>query len=181
MTIGLLLGASTAWAVDGNGVTLIGRPVPELVIEKWDVPDGGQPHLRDLRGKVVALLLFQAACHACHESGFPLFQEIEKQLGADANLVTLYIQTPFELKFLNGFMQGQATIKQFGVKGPFGQDRAVPGTSLPMSFQRFRADGTPWVVFVDRAGTVRFAGYPELRRGMIDKLRGLLAEKEPPK
>lgn len=174
--------ASAALAVDGQGVTLIGRTVPELMIEKWDLPeDAPRPRMGELKGKVVAILLFQAACHSCHETGFPLFQDIEKELGADPDLVTLYIQTPFEMFFLNGFAQGQATVKKFEVKGKFGQDRNVSGTKLPMTFQRFRADGTPWVVFVDRAGVVRFAGYPELRRGMLDKLKALLAQKEPSK
>lgn len=177
LSIGLALTVSVAWA---GGTPLAGRPVPELMIEKWDVPEGETPpRLHDLKGKVVAILLFQATCGACHRSGFPLFQEIEKQLGADPDLVTLYIQTPFEMLMLNQFGQGQASVKQYGVKGKFGQDRALPGSVVPVSFQRLRAVGTPWVVFVDRTGTVRFAGYPELQRGMLDTLRGLLAAKEP--
>lgn len=174
--------ASAALAVDGQGVTLIGRPVPELMMEKWDQPeDAPKPRMHELKGKVVCILMFQTACHSCHETGFPLFQDIEKGFGADPDLVTLYIQTPFEMFMLNGFEQGREVVKKFGVKGKFGQDHAVAGTKLPMTFKRFRADGTPWVVFVDRGGVVRFAGYPEIRRGMLDKVKALLAQKEPSK
>ena len=178
VSILVLLLAPAVYA--GGGASLIGRAVPELMIEKWDLPESTPaPRMHDLRGKVVAILLFQAACGACHSSGFPLFQEFEKQLGTSPDLVTLYVQTPFEMLLLNGFGQGQAMVKRYGVKGRFAQDRQLPGSVVPGTFKRFRADGTPWVVLVDRAGTVQFAGYPEPQRGMVEKLRGLLAQPAP--
>ena len=165
-------------AIAGHGVSLIGRPVPEVMVEKWALPEGTPaPRLLDYKGKVIALLMFQVACPSCHSAGFPLFQDLERQLGANSDLVTLYIQTPFELFMLNSFGAGQATVQKYGVKGLFAQDRLVPGSVTPATFSRFRADGTPWVVFVDRSGVVRFAGYPEPRPGMVEQVRKLLAEK----
>jgi len=159
----------------GQGFTLIGREAPEVAVERWAVAEGAPtPHIKDYRGKVVAILFFQSTCPACHRSGFPLFQTIEKQLGANPDLVTLYVQSPFEMMRVNIYEAGLACVKLAGMKGLFAQDRLMPGSVVPASFSRYRADGTPWVVFVDRAGKVQFAGYPEPEHGMLDRLKKLL-------
>ena len=161
----------------GQGFTMVGRPAPEVVVERPSEEQPG-PHLSDFKGKVIALLFFQTTCGSCHRTGFPLFQAIEKKLGADPDLVTVYIQSPFEMLALNVAAAGAATVKLFGVKGIFLQDRKLPGSIVPATFSRYRADGTPWVVFVDRAGVVQFAGYPELERGMIARVEKLLSQRE---
>lgn len=162
------------------GGTVLGRAAPELLVEKWALPgEATPPRLSALKGKVVAMLFFQATCRSCHNVGFPLMQEIEKQLGANPDLTTLYLQTTFEAHGENTFDAGRATVAKYGLKGPFAQDRRMPGSIVPATFQRFRAGMSPWIVIVDREGVVRYSGYPDYRNKTLALLRDLLGVPQP--
>lgn len=184
--LALLVCLALALADIGRGAEeaphpLVGRPAPELEVERWDglVPDR-QPVLARLRGQVAVLFFFQSWCPGCHSSGFPLFRHLEREFGTDRDVQFLYVQTTFEGHARNTFERGLADVRRYELKGPFGQDRSSGAGPLPVTMRRYRSGGTPWVVLVDRAGIVRFAGFGLRQSAAVAIVKQLIAEPAPP-
>jgi hypothetical protein len=82
------------------------------------------------------------------------------------------VQTVFEGYDVNTVDQAKASTDEFDIHVPVGHDGG-PDKSLLM--RRYRTGGTPWIVIIDRDGTVRFNDFfigPEAAISLIDQLLG---------
>ena len=131
-------------------------PAWDVEVESWhQLPDGKtELDISDYKGKVLYLYFFQSWCPGCHERGFPTLQKLHSKFKDDKQVEFAVIQTTFEGHRINTSSKLAATAKKYELPVPFGQSRGQSGT--PDIMRKYRSGGTPWVVIIDKAGTVKF-------------------------
>lgn len=138
-----------------------GQQAPAWNIPTWIGADG-EPletplQLSDYEGKVLVMLAFQSWCPGCHSSGFPTMQALTEEFEGNDDVAFLAIQTVFEGHEANTADQLLKNQQQYDLKIPFGHDVGDSSTNgSPSIMYHYRTQGTPWVVIIDRDGTVRY-------------------------
>ncbi len=150
--------ASTSPDADARrsrGIT--GQAAPRLDVDTWfNLPAGQRDlDLDDLHGQVVVMLFFQSWCPGCHSRGFPLLAALDQSLGGADDVTLLAVQTVFEGFDTNTADAARRSAEEHGLTIPIGHDPGVNDSGSRV-MQRYRSRGTPWVVIVDKRGTVRF-------------------------
>ena len=171
VTIALL--ASSALA-QGRVPGITGRAAPSWSVTEWiNLPAGtGTLDIGDLKGKVVFVLGFQSWCPGCHTRGFPTLKQLIKEYDTADDVSFVAIQTVFEGFSTNTPERAWETARDYELDIPFGHDGTAGRRSILM--QRYRTGGTPWVIIVDKQGTVRFNDFHiplDRARALIDELR----------
>ncbi len=154
-------------------------PAPPLQVAHWfNTPE--PLTLDSLRGRVVVLHAFQMLCPGCVEHGIPQARRVHEAFAPD-QLVVIGLHTVFEHHAAMTPVSLEAFLHEFRVSHPVGVDRAVPGSPLPATMDRYGMRGTPTLILVDRAGRLRlheFGQVDDLALGVM--LGRLLAEEPPP-
>lgn len=160
-----------------SGAGIRGLKAPPLTVESWhNLPEGKSAlNVKDFEGKVLVMLYFQSWCPGCHETGFPLLQQLHQKYRENPNVQMLTVQTVFEGFDTNTTDQGIATLKKFDLVLPMAQDGNAGQSSKLM--ESYMTGGTPWVVIVDQAGTVRFDGFQIEGANAQEIIDGLLSDK----
>jgi AhpC/TSA family len=139
---------------------------PELDISEWfNTPE--PISLESLRGRVVMLHAFQMLCPGCVLHGTPLAQRIHGRF-AGPDLVVVGLHTVFEHHAAMTPVSLQAYLHEFRVTMPIGVDRH-DGRGIPKTMEVYAMRGTPSLVIIDRAGSVRhhlFGQVDEIELGM---------------
>jgi thiol-disulfide isomerase/thioredoxin len=156
-----------------RGIT--GAEAPSWGVSEWiNLPRGTQAlDIDDLRGKVVYLLGFQTWCPGCHSRGLPTLKQLISAYEDADDVAFVAVQTVFEGYSTNTAQGAWETARRYELEIPVGHDGSPGRQSVLMG--RYRTGGTPWVVIIDKQGTVRFNDYhiPAARaRQLIDGLRG---------
>ena len=151
-----------------------GQKAPEWDVEKWhQLPDGKQKlDVENYEGKVLYLYFFQSWCPGCHKYGFPTLQKLHKQFEEDEQVEFVVIQTTFEGHKTNTAAKLKPVAEKYKLPIPFGQSRGDAGT--PDIMRKYRTGGTPWVVVIDKQGTVKFNDFhiaPDDAAKLIDSLK----------
>jgi len=138
---------------------IVGKKAPELNIKSWIDKDGkpAQIKLAHYKGKVIYLLCFQSWCPGCHKYGFPTLKKLSDAFKDNENIVFLAVQTVFEGSWTNTEDKVRKTQLKYGLKISIGHDPGSSSTGNRSSVMgSYRTGGTPWVIIIDKNGTVVF-------------------------
>lgn len=149
-------------------------PVLELEVQEWLNHPGLSTE--DLRGKVVLIEVFQMLCPGCVNHSIPQAKKVHRMIdGSQLQVIGLHsvfehheVMTPAALKVF---------CSEFGVTFPVAVDRPREGQRIPATMKKYRLEGTPSTILVDRQGRIRqvqFGQIDDLALGLL--LGSLLAE-----
>lgn len=145
---------------------------PELEVTEWLNSD--PLTLADLRGRVVVLEAFQMLCPACVHHSIPQAKRVVDTFGDD-QVVVLGLHTVFEHHDAMTPVGLRAFAHENRLGFPIGVDRHEEGSPQPVTFRRYRMQGTPTTVLIDpggRIGEQTFGAVPDLTLGA--RIAGLL-------
>jgi hypothetical protein len=129
-------------------MTATALEAPELAVNCWFNTD--RPlNLAGLRGRVVALIAFQALCPQSVAVAIPQAKRIHETF--EPNDATL-----------------KAFIQEYRLKFPIALDSANTAGPIPQTMDRYNMRGTPSLVLIDRQGLIRkhaFGPAEDLRIG----------------
>jgi hypothetical protein len=129
------------------------QAAPELEITSW--LNTSQPLcLSELRGRVVVLHAFQMLCPGCVLHGIPQAQRIHELFDRD-EVQVIGLHTVFEHHEAMCEASLKAFVYEFRVTFPVGIDLHANGDPLPLTMARYAMRGTPTLILIDRAGSLR--------------------------
>ena len=135
---------------------LTNNTAPELAVSRWfNTPDN--PTLADFRGEVVVIETFQMLCPGCVSHGLPQAKRIQQNFGDDVTLLGLH--TVFEHHDAMTPVSLEAFLHEYQITFPVGVDAHAPGAATPITMGRYRLRGTPSLVVIDRAGSIRLSAF----------------------
>ncbi len=138
-------------AAPGESVPPESATAPELDVAEWI----GEPApLSSLRGRVVLVETFQMLCPGCVRYGLPQAQKVHRMF---PQVAVVGLHTVFEHHEVTGPEALKVFVAEFGIDFPVGVDRHVPGDPMPVTMRRYRLQGTPSTLVIDKAGRLRFA------------------------
>lgn len=139
-----------------------GRSAPALEVSRWFNTDAPVT-LTGLRGQVVVIEAFQMLCPGCVSHGLPQAQRIVDTFG-DA-VTVLGLHTVFEHHDAMTPVSLEAFLHEYRIGFPVGVDAHDRPGGMPITMTRYQLRGTPSLVLIDRAGTIRLNAF-----GHIDDL-----------
>lgn len=153
-------------------------PAPPLQVDQWlHTPD---PIMLDqLRGKVVMLHAFQMLCPGCIAHGLPQAQRVHRAFRNDG-VAVIGLHTVFEHHAVTGPDALRAFVHEYRWSFPIGIDRAIEGSSIPMTMRAYHLEGTPSVVLLDRLGRIRLQHLGQIDDLILGALIGRLLSEELP-
>ncbi len=135
---------------------LTNNTAPELAVTRWfNTLDN--PTLADFRGEVVVIETFQMLCPGCVSHGLPQAKRIQQNFGDDVTLLGLH--TVFEHHDAMTPVSLEAFLHEYQITFPVGVDAHAPGATTPITMGRYRLRGTPSLVVIDRAGSIRLSAF----------------------
>lgn len=159
---------------------LLNKVGPELTVDQWfAIPEGLTPRLKPNRGKVICMILFQFDCPWSREKGLPQLKAMQDAFADDPEVLLFAIHTPFRNFETNNHSNAIRLVKEIGLDIPVGQDGSVDKRTV--TYDAYRAYGTPWFVVLDKQGVVRFNNYDfPIRdaRKLFNKLKAESGEAE---
>lgn len=142
-----------------DGGTHAARFAPELMVSEW-FNSAADITLAGLRGQVVVIEAFQMLCPGCVTHGLPQAQRIHAGFGSD--LTVLGLHTVFEHHDAMRPVSLRAFLHEYRIGFPVGVDAAESGHLTPATMRRYRLEGTPSLIAVDRAGRLRIKAFGQL-------------------
>ena len=152
------------------------RAAPEWDVSQWF--NSAPLRLADLRGRVVVLEVFQMLCPGCVSHALPQALEIAQTFGRD-QVEVIGMHSVFEHHQAMAPASLAAFLHEYRIGFPVAVDRAVEGSSLPSTMQRYQMQGTPTTILIDRVGRLRMQHFGRLRDLAIGaQIAALLGESE---
>ena len=149
------------------------EPAPELEVSEWI--NAVEPiSLAALRGRVVVVHAFQMLCPGCVTVGTPQAVKIHQAFDRD-DVVVLGLHTVFEHHSVMGLEALKVFMHEYRIPFPVGVDRAVAGSPIPLTMQRYGLRGTPSLLVIGRNGTLRLNHFGSLDDMPLGALLGQLA------
>ena len=148
----------------------------EFVIQKWlntELPIS----LNSLSGKVVMISAFQMLCPGCVGVGLPQAKNVFDSFSS-SDLAVLGLHTVFEHHEAMKEESLKAFLYENRIHFPVGIDMPAKKGTIPETMEKYRMEGTPSTVLIDRDGNLRqlkFGHIPDLLLGA--KLMALINEK----
>jgi len=105
-----------------------------------------------LRGRVVVLEAFQMLCPGCVSHALPQAVRLSRTFGDELAVIGLH--TVFEHHKAMTPVSLKAFLHEYRITFPVGVD-AAGEHSAPVTFSRYRMQGTPTTVLIDRDGMLR--------------------------
>lgn len=150
-------------------------PAPELEVTGW-LNTAAPLTLDGLRGRAVLLHAFQMLCPGCVLHGLPQTSAAFERF-SPAGLVVIGMHTVFEHHDVMGRAALEAFVREYRLGFPIAIDRASTDTPVPVTMRRYRLQGTPSVVLIDRQGRIRLSHFGRLDDMLLGSIIGeLLAE-----
>lgn len=141
------------------------RQAPELDVECW-LNTPAPLSLAGLRGRVVLIEAFQMLCPGCVAHGLPQAQRVADTF-SDDEVAVIGLHTVFEHHAAQGRREAlEAFLHEYRIGFPVGIDRPTGG--IPATMAAYRMQGTPTLLLIDRAGSLRaqhFGVLPDLVLG----------------
>ena len=132
---------------------MTGTPAPELDVVQWF--NAAEPlSLAGLRGKVVVLHAFQMLCPGCVGAGLPQAKKIAATFPPD-EVAVIGLHTVFEHHEAMTPVSLAAFIHEYRLGFPIAVDRPADKGPIPRTMAAYGMRGTPSLVLIDRAGTIR--------------------------
>ncbi|WP_313539180.1 redoxin domain-containing protein [Sphingomonas sp.] len=153
---------------------------PEWQIDRW-LNTETPLSLSALRGKVVLAGAFQMLCPGCVSTLIPQLIEVHRTFPAQ-DLAVIGLHAVFEHHEAMGPAALAAFVHEYRIPFPIAIDHPGPrGDPMPRTMRRYRMQGTPTLLLIDRAGRLRrqmFGHVPDLQLGAL--LASLLEEQTGP-
>lgn len=172
--------AVCAWSVcsaAAAGALMQPSPAPEWQTSAWLNHDPGM--LTQLRGKVVLVEFFQLWCPGCNAFSIPLFKRWNELYGDNPQVEIVSIHSVFEGHSFQTRERLESFIEEKGIRHAVGIDSYSSATAkVPISMQRFKAEGTPHVIIIDKQGQIQFSHFGRFNPGPVEGfIERLLKEK----
>lgn len=142
-------------------------PAPEWSISEWlntSVP----LDLAAQRGRVVVACAFQMLCPGCVSQAIPQLKAVH-ELFTPLRVTVVGLHTVFEHHEAMTPIALRAFLHEYRVRCPVGIDAAgTDGGPIPRTMARYRMQGTPTWLLIDRRGELRkqvFGHIPDLQLG----------------
>lgn len=119
-------------------------------------------------------------CPGCVSHAVPQAERVHREY-AERGVSVIGLHTVFEHHAVMMPVVLEAFLREYRVTHPVGVDVAVAGTPIPATMRRYGMQGTPTLIFIDRAGELRlheFERMDDLRLGIM--LGQLLTESSNP-
>lgn len=129
---------------------------------------------------MVLLQVLQMPCPGCVSHAVPQAERVHREY-AERGVSVIGLHTVFEHHAVMMPVVLEAFLREYRVTHPVGVDVAVAGTPIPATMRRYGMQGTPTLIFIDRAGELRlheFERMDDLRLGIM--LGQLLTESSNP-
>jgi peroxiredoxin len=142
-------------------------PAPAWDIVRWLNVD--RPlDLASLRGRVVVAAAFQMLCPGCVAHTIPQLRQVRDLFPAD-EVAVVGLHTVFEHHEVMTPAALAVFLHEYRITFPVGIDRpGADGDPAPSTMRRYRMQGTPTLLLIDRLGRLRrqsFGHIPDLRLG----------------
>ena len=153
--------------MDSKGIT-----APELVTSVW--LNTSEPLLLEkLRGKVVVLHAFQMLCPGCVSHGLPQAAEISAMYSRD-QVQVIGLHSVFEHHAVMTLDALKAFVHEYRLTFPIAVDQPSEVGPIPVTMQRLNLQGTPSLVLIDKAGTIRQTHFGRLSDMQVGNMIGQL-------
>ena len=130
------------------------KQAPELRIETWlnsEVPI----NLKDLRGCVVLIEVFQMLCPGCVSHGLPQAALVSETF-SENDVVVLGLHSVFEHHSAQGREDVlSAFLHENRIRFPVGMDMPSSGNAIPETMTAYQLRGTPSTILIDRMGQLQ--------------------------
>lgn len=139
-----------------NTLASVGQKAPEFDVAQWI--NGDAISINDLQGQVVIIDFFQLWCPGCNTFSIPLMHEWEEKYKNQIKknqLKILSIHTVFEGHNVQTLTALKIFLKIRGINHLVGNDRLLPGQTIPETMKRYQTRGTPEVAIIDKNGIIR--------------------------
>lgn len=151
-------------------------PLLELEVSEWLNHEGLTPE--DLRGKVVLIEVFQMLCPGCVNHSIPQAVKIHRKVD-DSQLQVIGLHSVFEHHEVMTPQALKVFLDEFGVKFPVAVDKPREGQRIPSTMKKYRLEGTPSTILVDRKGRIRQVQFGQMDDFVLGLLIGsLLSEQD---
>ncbi|WP_374583469.1 TlpA family protein disulfide reductase [Pseudoduganella sp.] len=127
-------------------------------------------------GKVVAVHAFQMLCPACVAHGIPQAARLQQ---AFPDLVVIGLHSVFEHHDVMTPRALEAFIHEYRLPFPVALDRALPGSPVPATMQRYQLRGTPSLLLFDRTGRLRLNHFGRIDDLVLGGVVGRLLAEQP--
>lgn len=157
---------------------VLGQEAPAILAESW-LNTPAPLSLRELKGQVVALHVFQMLCPGCVAHGVPQAISIQQQFAGEAVQV-IGLHSVFEHHAVMGRPALEAFVHEYRLTFPIAIDLPAEAGSIPRTMRAYGLQGTPSLVLIDRAGRIRsieFGRVEDMRVGAM--IGAMLAERSP--
>lgn len=142
------------------------KPAPEWDIAQWfNTPTALS--LSALRGRVIVAGAFQMLCPGCVAQTIPQLRQAHAMFSGQG-VAVIGLHTVFEHHDAMGPRALAAFLHEYRVSFPVGVDRAIEDDPIPSTMRRYRMQGTPTLLLIDRSGRLRrhtFGHVPDLQLG----------------
>ena len=176
---GLLLGGGIRSVSATNHYGILGQPAPDIHGSNWIDRDGRAAgfSMEETRGRWVYLKCFQSWCPGCHQHGFPALKKVADAFDGDERFVAVGLQTVFEGFSVNTVEKVREIQLRYHLPITMGHDAGdASGDHRPVTMQRYRTGGTPWVVVIEPSGRVVFNDFHVDAERFIEFLKKQLAQ-----
>lgn len=126
---------------------------PDLAVSRW-FNTRERLSLSALRGKVVVLHAFQMLCPGCVAHGLPQTQRLHHLFAGRSDIAVLGLHTVFEHHAAMTPVALEAFIHEYRLTFPIGVDEPSEGGPIPLTMARYRMQGTPTTIVIDREGRI---------------------------
>ncbi|OEY67292.1 redoxin family protein [Marinobacter sp. X15-166B] len=131
-----------------------GVMAPELTVAGW-LNTPGELSLQGLRGRVVVLHAFQMLCPGCVSHGLPQAVAIHELYPRD-QVQVIGLHTVFEHHQVMTADALKVFAHEYRLPFPIAIDLPAATGPIPVMMQKLNLRGTPSLVLIDKAGTIRF-------------------------
>jgi len=138
---------------------MVGQPAPSWSVAKWiNLPQGKESlDVADFKGKVLYVCFFQAACRGSQTHGLPTLKALIDHYAGNQAVAFVAVQTAFQDFDANTPEKLSETAARYQLTIPIGHEGAEGRP--PQMLIRNKARGTPWVMIIDREGTIRHGAH----------------------
>lgn len=140
----------------------------QLQASTWLNVEAGWTPAR-LKGRPVALFVFQMLCPACVSHSLPQARRLSGMVPKD-RLAVIGLHSVFEHHAVMGVDALQVFAREYQLDFPIAVDRHGPGQATPLTMSALGLRGTPSLLLIDAGGQVvlnHFGAVDDLALGLV--------------